>query len=326
MLAKMNRPGRTILLTILLCGLACNVICCEAQQATTPPAATKPVADDSGAAALQKATQNPVASLISVPVQNNDNFGIGPYNRIQNVLNIQPVVPMKMTEDWNLIIRWITPIIYQPAPGTANLEVYGIVENTPAYFAAQAVQNTAGVSGFGDMVPTFFFSPSKPHPLIWGVGPAFTLPTATSKVLGQGKLSIGPSVVALVQPGHWTLGALINNVWSVAGSGSRTDVNQMMLQYFINYNLQKGWYLSVAPIVNANWKASPGNVWTVPVGGGAGRIMKLGFQPVNISASFYGNAVHPVAGSSWNMRLQIAFLFPKIPPEMKAKMAAAMKN
>jgi hypothetical protein len=242
------------------------------------------------------------------------------------VLNIQPVIPMKMTEDWNLIIRWITPIIYQPAPGTANLELYGIEENTPAYFAAQAVQNTAGVSGFGDMVPTFFFSPSKPHPLIWGVGPAFTLPTATSKVLGQGKLSIGPSVVALVQPGHWTLGALINNVWSVAGSGSRTDVNQMMLQYFINYNMKKGWYLSVSPIVNANWKASSGNVWTVPVGGGAGRVMKLGFQPVNISASFYGNAVHPVAGSSWNMRLQIAFLFPKIPPEMKAKMAAAMKN
>jgi hypothetical protein len=231
-----------------------------------------------------------------------------------------------MTEDWNLIIRWITPIIYQPAPGTANLELYGIVENTPAYFAAQDVQNAAGVSGFGDMVPTFFFSPSKPHKLIWGVGPAFTLPTATSKVLGQGKLSIGPSVVALTQPGHWTIGALINNVWSVAGSGSRTDVNQMMLQYFINYNLKKGWYLTMSPIVNANWKASPGNVWTVPVGGGAGRVMKLGFQPVNISASFYGNAVHPIAGSSWNMRLQIAFLFPKIPAEMKAKMAAAMKQ
>ncbi len=327
MLTKMSGPrktgpGKTILFTILLCACACSAVFCEAQQAATKPAAD----DDGGTNALQKATQNPVASLISVPVQNNDNFGIGPYNRIQNVLNIQPVIPMKMTEDWNLIIRWITPIIYQPAPGTANLEVYGIVENTPPYFAAQAVQNAAGVSGFGDMVPTFFFSPSKPHPLIWGVGPAFTLPTATSKVLGQGKLSIGPSVVALVQPGHWTLGALINNVWSVAGSGGRTDVNQMMLQYFINYNMSKGWYLSVSPIVNANWKASPGNVWTVPVGGGAGRIMKLGFQPVNISASFYGNAVHPVAGSSWNMRLQIAFLFPKIPPEMKAKMAAAMKQ
>jgi len=200
------------------------------------------------------------------------------------------------------------------------------VGETPPFFAIEALQNSAGLSGFGDMNPTFFFSPSQPHKLIWGVGPAFVLPTATSKVLGQGKLSIGPSVVALVQPGHWTLGALVNNVWSVAGSGGRSAVNQMTLQYFINYNLRKGWYLTYSPIVQANWKASPGNVWTVPVGGGAGRVMRFGFQPVNISASFYRNAVHPVAGSSWNMRLQIAFLFPKIPPEMKARIAEAMKK
>jgi hypothetical protein len=326
MLAKTNRPRKTLLLTILLCGLACNAICCEAQQDATQPTA-KPAADDSGGTAnLAKATQNPVSSLISVPVQNNDNFGIGPFNRIQNVLNIQPVVPVKLNDQVSMIVRWITPIIYQPAPGTANLEVYGIEENTPAYFAATAVQNAAGVSGFGDMNPTLFFTPAKTHKLILGAGPAFVLPTATSKVLGQGKLSIGPSVVALTQPGPWTIGALVNNVWSVAGSGGRTPVNQMMLQYFVNYNLKKGWYLSVSPIINANWKASPGNVWTVPVGGGAGRIMRLGFQPVNISAAFYGNAVHPEAGSSWSMRLQLAFLFPKIPPEMKAKMAAAMKK
>jgi hypothetical protein len=160
------------------------------------------------------------------------------------------------------------------------------------------------------MTPTFFFSPAKPHRLIWGAGPVFVLPTATSKVLGQGKLSMGPSVVALVQPGHWTLGALINNVWSLAGSGGRAAVNQMTWQYFINYNLKKGWFLSSSPIVTANWKASSGNVWTVPVGGGVGRVMRLGMQPVNISAQFYGNAAHPVHGSPWSMRLQIAFLFP----------------
>jgi hypothetical protein len=118
--------------------------------------------------------------------------------------------------------------------------------------------------------------------------------------------------VALLQPGHWTLGALINNAWSVAGSGGRADVNQMLLQYFVNYNLKKGWYFTVQPIVTANWQASSGNVWTVPVGGGIGRIMKFGFQPVNLSAQFYGNAVHPVNGSPWSMRLQLAFLFPKL--------------
>src|SRR6476469_4793645 len=222
----------------------------SAQQDPVPNA---PEPAGSGAADLQKATQNPVASLISVQLQNNSNFGIGPYDRVQNVLSIQPVIPMKVSKDWNMIIRWIAPILWQPAPGTANLEVHGIVEDTPAYFASQAVQRSAGVFGFADMTPTFFFSPAAPHKLIWGAGPVFVLPTATSKVLGQGKLSIGPSVVALIQPGHWTIGALVNNAWSVAGPSDRNDVNQMTFQYFINYNLKKGWFLSYSPIVTANW-------------------------------------------------------------------------
>jgi hypothetical protein len=143
------------------------------------------------------------------------------------------------------------------------------------------------------------------------------IPTATSDILGQGKLSMGPSVVVLTQPGHWTIGSLVNNVWSVAGPDGRANVNQMLWQYFINYNLKKGWYISVSPIITANWKASSGNVWTVPVGGGIGRVMKLGFQPVNVTAQFYGNAVYPTGTSSWSMRLQIAFLFPKLTKEQQ---------
>jgi hypothetical protein len=210
-----------------------------------------------------------------------------------------------------MIVRWIMPVIWQPAPGKQNLEVFGIVEDTPAFLAATEVQKSAGVFGFGDMTPTFFFAPAKPGKLIWGVGPVFVLPTGTNRVLGQGKWSIGPSVVALLQPGHWTVGALINNVWSFAGQSNRSDVNQMTLQYFINYNLEKGWFLTTSPIVTANWKASSGNEWVVPVGGGVGRIFRLGMQPVNVSAQFYGNAVRPSGGSPWGMRLQIAFLFPK---------------
>jgi hypothetical protein len=131
---------------------------------------------------------------------------------------------------------------------------------------------------------------AKLHKLVWGAGPVFVLPTATSKVLGQGKVSMGPSVVALVQPGAWTLGALINNAWSVAGPSDRSSVNQMTLQYFVNYNLKKGWYLSSSPIITANWRAANGNVWTVPLGGGVGRVFRLGFQPVNVAAQFFGNA------------------------------------
>jgi hypothetical protein len=262
---------------------------------------------------LQKAVQNPVAGLISVPVQNNTNFGIGPFGRNQNIVNLQPVIPVNVSQNWNVIIRWITPIVWQPAPGTANLEALGIDENSPAYFAAQGVQASAGVFGFGDMTPTFFLSPAKPHKLIWGAGPMFALPTATGQVLGQGKLSVGPSIVALVQPGTWTIGALVNNIWSIAGSGGRAVVNQMSLQYFITYNLKKGWSLSMSPTITANWRASNGYVWTVPVGGGVARVFRVGYQPMNASVAFFGNVKHPESGSPWGMRLQISFLFPKRP-------------
>jgi len=245
--------------------------------------------------ALRKAVQNPVANLISVPLQNNTNFSAGPFDRTQDVLNIQPVIPFKLSEDWMVIARIIQPIIWQPYPNVS----------------------TGGQYGLGDMNPTLFLSPRKPGKLIWGAGPAFVIPTATSDILGQGKFSLGPSFVALAQPEHWTVGALINNVWSVAGSGNRPDVNQMLLQYFINYNLKKGWYISLSPIITANWKASSGNVWTVPVGGGIGRVMKLGFQPVIVQVQFYGNAAYPTGTSSWSMRLQLAFLFPKLSKEQE---------
>jgi hypothetical protein len=315
-----SRRGRSNLLLLAIPLLSILMVAQDDSSTKPQSTAADKASTPNEAGDLQKAVQNPVASLISVPVQNNSNFDIGPFDRTQNVLNIQPVIPVRASANWNLIIRWIAPIIWQPAPGTANLEVFGIEENTPAYLAAQAVQKTAGVFGFGDMTPTFFMSPAKPHKLIWGVGPVFVLPTATSKVLGQGKLSMGPSVVVLAQPGHWTIGALINNVWSVAGPSDRSAVNQMTWQYFVNYNLDKGWYLSSSPILTANWKASNGNVWVVPVGGGVGRVFRLGFQPVNVTAQFYGNAVHPTSGSPWGMRLQIAFLFPKLPPAMKEKL------
>jgi hypothetical protein len=250
----------------------------------TPAAATN-------SDALRKAAQNPVASLISVPVQNNNNFGISPGNRTQDVLNIQPVIPVRVSENWNLITRIITPIIYQPT-------------------VSQPVNQ--GASGFGDLNPSFFFSPAKPSKVIWGVGPTIVLPTATNPVLGQGKWSTGPTIVVLAQPGKWTLGGLVNNVWSFAGQSRRPAVNQMLFQYFINYNLAKGYYITWQPTLTANWEVNNSGRWVVPVGGGVGRIMKIGFQPVNLTAQFYGNVVNPPGASPWGLRLQIAFLFPKI--------------
>jgi hypothetical protein len=262
----------------------------------------KPASDAENEEKLRKAAQNPVASLISVPIQENWNFNIGSANRTQNVMNIQPVIPLSASANWNLIIRWIAPVIYQP-----------FAVNVPQP-PGPPVQVQSGVYGLGDMQPSFFLAPKKTSKLIWGVGPQLLLPTATNTTtLGQGKFGVGPTAVVLVQPGKWTLGFLVSNVWSVAGHSNLPDVNQFLLQYFINYNLPKGWYLTWQPSITANWEMKNGGRWVVPFGGGIGRIMKLGAQPVNLSLQFYGNGVHPPGASPWTLRMSIAFLFPKKP-------------
>jgi hypothetical protein len=286
------------------------------KEAQKPDAAAAPASDRENADQLRKAAQNPVASLISVPVQENWNFNIGPYDRTQNVLNVQPVIPVSAGKDWNLIIRWIMPIIYQPVGVVQPPPETGTGTGDIAYAASQQAGSStlqSGIYGFGDMQPAFFFSP-KVSKVIWGVGPQLLLPTATKTgILGLGKFGIGPTAVVLVQPGKWTLGFLVNNVWGVAGHSNLPDVNQFLLQYFINYNLPKGWYITWQPTITANWEMTNGGRWVVPLGGGIGRIMKLGPQPVNVGLQFYGNAVHPPEGSPWTLRVSIAFLYPKKP-------------
>jgi len=273
----------------------------------TPAAATH-------AEELRKQSQNPIANLISVPFENLTNFGIGPADRTQNVLNIEPVLPVSLTKNWNLITRWILPIIFQPLP----------VPLPPGQ-----VEQKTGVSGLGDLNPSFFLSPKKGK-VIWGVGTTFVFPTATNTTfLGQGKLSIGPTIVALVQPSHFTVGFLANNYWSVAGHSdlNKPAVNQFLLQWFVNYNMKKGWFLVTAPIITANWRATNNNVWNVPFGGGVGRIMKLGFQPVNLTVQFYGNAVHPPGASPWQMKFDAVLLFPKLSkPEEKMMLEQRLKQ
>jgi hypothetical protein len=277
-----------------LCSLLCQALLSGMMAvAQGKPAAAEPAdaeSDEAKTAALAKAAQNPIADLISFPLQNNTAFGIGPYKRAENELLIEPVIPLHIAKDWNLITRTIWPQIVQP----------------------DTAQPTKGWTGLGDLNPSFFLSPSAPHKLTWGAGPTFVLPWATAEQLGQGKFSMGPAVVALTMPGHWVLGVLVNNIFSVEGPHERADVNQMLLQYFVNYNFKKGWYVTTSPIITADWEASSGSVWTVPFGGGVGRIMKIGNQPVNIQTQFFGNAKYPTGGSPWSMRLQIALLFPKI--------------
>jgi hypothetical protein len=166
-------------------------------------------------------------------------------------------------------------------------------------------------TGLGDLNPTFFFSPAKPGGLIWGFGPTFTLPTATDELLGSEKWSMGPAAVALTMQGPWVFGALMNNQWSVGGWGDE-HVNAFLMQPFVNYNLPAGWYLTSSPILTANWAADRGgDVWTVPLGGGAGKLFRVGRLPINAQLAAYGNVAKPEFGPDWQLRFQIQFLFPK---------------
>jgi len=237
---------------------------------------------------LAKKTQNPVADLISVPFQSNFNFNAGTKDATVYILNVQPVIPIKLTEDLNLITRTIMPIINQPSlfPGMES------------------------AFGMGDINPTLFLSPSKSGSLIWGAGPTFTFPTATDRLLGAGKYSLGPAAVALTMQGHWVVGALVNNQWSVAGWGHK-DVNSMVIQPFINYNFEHGWYATSSPLMTGNWTARASDQWTVPVGGGVGKLFRLGKLPVNTQLTGYYNADRPKDTAQWQLRFQVQFLFPK---------------
>ena len=266
----------------LLLGLAALTLVVLATASLTPGLAQEETE-------LAKKTQNPVSDLISVPFQSNFNFGVGPDDDLQYVLNIQPVVPFTLTEEWTLITRTIIPLIDQPelAPGFGD------------------------EFGLGDVQTSLFFSPAKPGAFIWGLGPVFQFPTATDESLGTEKWGAGPTAVALTIQGPWVVGILVNNLWSFAGDDDRDDVNQMLLQYFINYNLPGGWYLTSSPIITASWEADSDNRWTVPIGGGFGKIHRIGKLPVNVSLAAFYNVETPDGGPEWSLRFQIAFLFPR---------------
>lgn len=238
--------------------------------------------------ALAKKTQNPVADLISVPLQNNFNFGVGPEEKMAWVMNVQPVIPVRVSKNWNVITRTILPVINVPslAPG----------------------MDSAG--GLGDLNPTFFLSPSQPSGFIWGVGPTMTLPTATDPLLGNEKWSAGPAAVGLLMEGPWVIGALAHQQWSFAGAGDK-GVNQFLTQPFINYNFSDGWYVTSAPIITGNFEINQGNQWTVPLGAGVGKVPPYFGVPINMNLAPFYNVVTPDDGPSWQLRFTVAMLFPE---------------
>jgi len=233
---------------------------------------------------LSQQAANPVADLMSVPFQNNTDFGLGPYDRASNVLNIQPVVPLA---GGKLITRTIFPFVWIPDVAAES----GLLS-----------------SGLSDITFTAFYVPGGGSTM-WGVGPVLEFPAGGSQ-RGSEKWSAGVSGVVLAQPGDWTLGLLANNVWSYAGADDRDAVNRGLLQYFVVYQLGDGWYLNSAPIITVDWQAESGQQWKVPVGGGGGKLMFWGKVPVNLQTQAYTYVEKPDGGPDWQLRVQVQILLP----------------
>ncbi len=266
--------------SLLLGFLALSIAACLTSPAT---------ADQS----LSEKSQNPIGDLISVPFQNNTNFGVGTLDKTQNVMLFQPVAPISLDPDWNLIVRPITPFTYQPPLFPGDSYDFGI----------------------GDIQLQTYFVPKKTVPvpggaITWGVGPVLQAKTATDPRLGTGKWSAGAGGVVFFAIKPFTFGALLNNIWSFAGDSDRANVNSMTLQPFINYNMKDGWYLVSSPVMTANWEATSGNRFTIPLGGGFGRVFNIGKQPINAFVQAFGYADKPAGGPDWTLRAQWNFLFP----------------
>ena len=294
---KPNTIPATLLLT-LACALVASMARAQNDSdfphslALGPADATSSGAGGSGEeetareAELAKATVNPVAAVITVPIQNNWDFGIGPADAMKYTANVQPVIPLALDKDWNLIVRTIMPLIYaeSPQPGGSDR------------------------NGLGDILQSFFLSPQKPvNGWILGAGPAMLYPTATDSALGAGKWAAGPTVVALRQEKGFTYGILANQIWTYAGWGNQ-EVNATFLQPMFGYTTKTLTTFLVNTETTYDWHAGRA---TVPLNFMATQLLKIGRQPLALQLGYRYYVEKPDGGPDWGLRFQITFLFPK---------------
>jgi len=238
---------------------------------------------------MAKKLSNPVANLISVPLQFNHDSDIGAAKGTRSFINVQPVIPVSINKDWNLISRTIVPLIDQKNIAGAS----------------------GGQSGLGDVVQNVFFSPKAPTAggLIWGAGPVFLLPTATDDLLGAKKWGLGPTGLVLKQNGPWTYGALGNHIWSVAGDRQRADISVSFVQPFLSYATKAGTSFGLNTESTYDWKSEQ---WSVPINMSVSQILKFGDQLVQVGAGARYWADAPAGGpGGWGYRMTLTFLFPK---------------
>ena len=279
----MLRKNMKIMKNSIACIFMLSFLCAFSVSAQNEP---KPAADD--AAAIAKKLANPIGALISVPFQNNMDIGIGDYNGSRNTMNFQPIVPFRLNAKYSLITRYIVPVIAQyNITGEGNRE-----------------------SGLSDALVSGWLSNAVvKNGVVWGVGAAFLIPTATNDFLGTKKFGAGPTIIALQQKNGWTYGVLMNQIWSVAGDEERADVNQMYLQPFLTYNWKSGAGLTVNSETTLNWETNTTNGFINIMAGG---LTKFGKQLVQLQV---GPRIHVAAPegskSKFGVRTAMIFVFPK---------------
>ncbi len=237
-----------------------------------------------------KAAQNPLANVISMPFQNNTDFGIGTDGQTGNTVNIQPILPLTLGKNkWLLINRFIIPL--------------------PKSVPDPISESNSNITGIGDVNYTAWFAPPLKGAWTLGFGAVTIWPTASSEYLGQGKFSLGPSMVLVYANPGWLGAAVISNWVSVGGDDARPDVNTFYFQYIYTRFLPKKWYVSTAPINLANWNADEGQKWTVPLGGGFGKMFNAGNLPMDMQVQAFYNVVRPDHAAVWQLRVQLKLIF-----------------
>jgi hypothetical protein len=262
-------------------------------------------------ASLAKAAQNPVANMMSLPLQWNFYTAGGLGSKSMMVLNVQPVLPLPIGKDWLIVSRTVVPFTSVPLPG-----IVPAIDTSPL--------GGPRVSGVADVQEQANFTSAKPGKLTWAIGPIFSFPTATNNVLRTGQWGLGPTAVGLVMPGKWVIGTLVNNIWRIGGAAHGHPLNTFTVQPFINYNLPRAWAISTAPLITSDWSAPSGQRWTVPIGIGVSKITHVVEQPLNLELQYYHAVNHPSAAGSEQLRLEVAALWPTAAAMAKEKEDKAM--
>ena len=235
-----------------------------------------------------KQLQNPLAFKTSVTLLENIGFNIGPENKTGNVLTFQPVIPVHITGDWNVLTQTALPFISLPSSSPEQ----------------------GHINGLGDTTVYAVLSPNRTAEWLWGVGLVLQVPTHTNANLGTDKWGVGPAAVVVRTIGNWVYGGIVGNTWPFAGPGDASTINVFSLQYFLNYNFPDGWYLVSNATITANWQATSSNQWTVPVGGGLGKTLTVHGQTMSLQLQGFYGAVVPDNAPNWYVQMSFQYMFP----------------